>query len=300
MEKINRIRAFNRFYTNQIGLLDRVRLDELNLTEARILYEIGSKEGSNARALAGQLGLDEGYLSRVIKGLEKRNLINRTPSSLDARIYQLGLSRSGLKSYDRLVKTAENAVLDMITALPDSTVDQMLESMDTVEGILSWPDLPKPRIREFKSGDLGWVIKRHGELYAANAGFDITFEALVAQIMYEFIEKGGQPKENGWIAESNGLRLGCVFMVADDSSTARLRLMLVEPFARGKGVGQTLIDTAINHARNQGFGKIVLWTQKGLEAACRLYERNNFRLKNSKPDKIFGQDVINQSWELLL
>lgn len=297
MQSIERIRAFNRFYTGQIGLLDRVNMTGLGLTEARILFEIGSQAKPNARMISNQLGLDEGYISRAIKGLETRDLIGKTPSPNDGRVNQLVLTRSGAQVYKRLVETAETAVRDMVSGLPDATLGQLLASMSTVKGILSWPNVAAPRIRDLHSGDIGWIIKRHGEIYSAEEAFDMTFETLVAKIVAEFMQDRRQPQENGWIAESDGLRLGCVFVVADDQHVARLRLMLVEPFARGKGVGQLLVDTAVQHARENGFDKMVLWTQQGLEAACRLYERNGFQVTDSQPGQIFGRDVINQSWE---
>lgn len=300
MDKIDTIRAFNRFYTNQIGLLGAVGLEGLSYTEARVLFEIGSQEEPNARELVRLLALDEGYISRVIKSLERRRLIERFPSPDDGRVNILRPTKEGKIGYDTLVCRAKDAVKEMISGLSGATIDQLLETLVTAQGVLSWPNVPKPEIREIGTGDVGWVIKRHGELYAANEDFDISFEALVAKIMSEFIEKRQTPKEKGWIANSNGLRLGCVFVVADDDSTARLRLMLVEPFARGEGVGQLLIGTAIDHARGKGFDKMVLWTEQGFEAACRLYARNGFKLKDSQPDEMFGRQVINQTWELEL
>ncbi|RYH09025.1 bifunctional helix-turn-helix transcriptional regulator/GNAT family N-acetyltransferase [Tropicimonas sp. IMCC6043] len=300
MDKIGRIRAFNRFYTTRIGLLDRVSFDGLGLTNARLLFEIGSRERTSARELAGVLGFDEGYMSRVIKKLERRGLITRTPSPRDARVNLLGLTEDGRTTFARLVRTASEAVGEMIATLPDATVDQVLEAMNTIEGVLSWPPEAEVRIREIETGDIGWIIKRHGELYAASEGFDMSFEALVAGILSGFVANREEPAEKGWIAESEGLRLGSVFVVREDDTTARLRLMLVEPFARGKGIGQMLVDTAIRHARAQGFETMVLWTQQGLESACRLYERNGFRLVVSKPARAFGRDAVDQSWELRL
>lgn len=300
MDNIETIRAFNRFYTNQIGLLGTVGLDGLSYTEARVLFEIGDREMPNARKLVRHLALDEGYISRVIKTLVQRKLIERTPSPDDGRVNILRLTKEGQAGYDSLVQRANGSVKEMLAGLPDSTIDQLLETLVTAQGILSWPNVPQPKIREIETGDIGWVTKRHGELYAANEGFDIRFEALVAKIMSEFVENRQTPEENGWIACSNGLRLGCVFVVADDTLTARLRLMLVEPFARGKGVGQALIETAIKHARAQGFKKMVLWTEQSFDAACRLYAKNGFQLMDSKADEMFGRKVVNQTWVLTL
>ena len=298
MDNIETIRAFNRFYTNQIGLLGTLGLDGLSYTEARVLFEIGGRENPNARELVRLLALDEGYISRVIKTLVQRKLIERTPSPDDGRVNILQLTKNGQSGYDNLVQHANNSVREMLAGLPESTVDQLIETLVTAQGILSWPNVPQPTIRGIGTGDVGWVIKRHGELYGANEGFDLRFEALVAKIMSDFVENRQTPKENGWIACSNGLRLGCVFVVADDALTARLRLMLVEPFARGRGVGQALIETAINHARAQGFKKMVLWTEQSFDAACRLYAKNAFQLMDSKADEMFGRKVVNQTWAL--
>lgn len=298
MNKIETIRAFNRFYANQIGIVGPLGLDDLSYTEARVLFEIGSQKDPTARKLVHLLALDEGYVSRIMKSLEKRKLIERSPSPNDGRVNLLHLTKGGQRAYDTLVQRAKDAVQEMIAGLPDPSIDQLLETLVTAQGILSWPEVSTPKIREIGTGDIGWVVKRHGEIYAEKEGFDISFEALVAKIMSEFIESRQTPRDNGWIADSEGLRLGCIFVVADDDTTARMRLMLVEPFARGRGIGQLLIETAIGHARRQGFDRMVLWTEQGFEAACRLYSRNGFRLTDSQPEKMFGRHVVNQTWEL--
>lgn len=299
MDTIETIRAFNRFYASQIGLLGQVGLDGLAYTETRILYEIGAMDGATARALVQLFGLDEGYVSRLIKGLEARDLIARTPDPADRRKNLLCLTAEGRDAYDRLVSKARTKIAHMIADLPSPTRDQLLTALTTAQGILSWPDVADPHIREIGTGDLGWVIQRHGALYAASEGFDISFEALVARILADFIGSR-QPHDMGWISTSNGVRLGCVFVVGEDERTARLRLMLVEPFARGKGVGQSLVTTAIKHARDHGFEKMVLWTEQGFDAACRLYARNRFVLTESKQEQMFGRTVVNQTWELRL
>jgi DNA-binding MarR family transcriptional regulator/N-acetylglutamate synthase-like GNAT family acetyltransferase len=298
MNQINRIRAFNRFYTNRIGLLDRVNTGGLNLTSARVLYEIGAEQKATARVLANRLGLDEGYLSRVINNLAKRGLIARKPCPQDTRKFHLSLTKAGQDIQVQLINSSQRAVEEMISELPAATISQILEAMATVQGAISWPAVEEPGIRKIETGDIGWIVKRHGELYASDEGFDINMEALTAKILTGFVERNDRPAEMGWIAHSEHMRLGCVFTMADSKSTARLRLMLVEPFARGKSIGQRLLDTAVGHAKDQGFKKMVLWTQQGLGAACRLYERNGFQLVDSKPDKMFGRDVTNQTYEI--
>jgi DNA-binding MarR family transcriptional regulator len=300
MKHVSRIRAFNRFYTNRIGLLDRVNTGGLNLTAARVLYEIGTEESTTAGVLANRLGFDEGYLSRVINSLAKRDLIKRHLSPHDNRKFELSLTKAGQVAQTHLISSSESAVEAMISELPKTTIGQILEAMGTVEGILSWPAGNTPSIREIKSGDIGWIIKRHGELYAADEGFNINLEALVAKILAGFVERNDRPAEMGWIIHSKDVRLGCVFSMADSKTTARLRLMLVEPFARRKSIGQRLLETAVGHAKDHRYKKMVLWTEQGLTAACRLYERNGFRLIDSKPDKMFGRDVTHLVYEIEL
>ena len=300
MTDVQSIRAFNRYYATQIGLAGKLELAGLSYPQSRTLFEIGVTEGARARDIASDLGLDEGYVSRLVKGLEKRGLITREAHAEDARVQVLGLSDKGREVHSRMVVTAEEAVRAMIATLPQSSVTQLLEAMSTVRALLSWPDTSAPEIRGLQTGDAGWVVKRHGELYAESQGFDLSFEALVAKIMADFVETRAAPRDAAWVATSDGVRLGCVFIVGESESVARLRLMLVEPFARGRGVGQSLVATAIDHCRAQGFEKIVLWTQKNLEEACRLYARNGFELTESKPDDMFGRSVENQTWELTL
>lgn len=298
MDMISKIRGFNRFFAGRIGLMGQVSHAGLSYTESRILYEIGTQPGQSARVLVRQFGLDEGYVSRVIKALDARGLIRRSPSPRDARVNLLDLTTAGAEAYQVLVTKAEDAVRHMIADLPGPSTDQVVEALMTVQAALSWPEGASPAIREIGTGDPGWVIKRHGELYAAQEGFDLSFEALVAQIVAEFVQTAQAPREKGWVAVSGDVRLGSVFVVAEDANVARLRLMLVEPFARGKGVGQMLVETAINHARGQGFERLVLWTQRDLKAACRLYARNGFDLVASETAELFGKKVENQTWEL--
>lgn len=299
MNTIERIRAFNRFYTNRIGLLDQIPAG-LTLTEARILFEIGAAANVNARGLVRSLRLDEGYVSRVLKGLETRGFITRTRSTEDARVFLLGLTEQGVRQHEQLVGIARGAVARMLEPVPDVTSAQMIEAMSTIQTVLSWPSVPDAMIREIGTGDLGWVVRRHGELYAADLGFDMTFEALIGRIVADFVDERDPATEKGWISDCDGVRLGSVFIVSDGNGVARLRLMLVEPFARGKGIGQALLDTAIGHARDRGFEKIVLWTMADLDAAVRLYQRNGFRMQSSAPGEKFGRTMVDQSWELVL
>lgn len=299
----DRIRAFNRFYTNRVGLLGRAVTADLGLTEARILYEIGAEADVTARRLAHRFGFDEGYCSRVLKGLEARGFIHRTPAPQDARVNLLRLTVQGREVQAELIRAAARAIDAMIADLPAVSVAQLVGAMGAIETILSWPDTPAPDLRPFGTGDrgrgdLGWVVQRHGALYGAREGYDLRFEALVAHILSDFVTRDAAPREQGWILQAGATRLGCVFVVAEDNTTARLRLLLVEPFARGRGLGEKLLSTALAHARAAGFDRMVLWTHAGLPEARGLYEKAGFRLVSSTPGQAFGQDMVDQEWEL--
>lgn len=305
----DRIRAFSRTYTNRVGLLGRAVTADLGLTEARLLYEIGAEADITARQLARRFGFDEGYCSRVLKGLEARGLIHRTPAPQDARVNRLGLTAHGRETQAELIRAADKAVAEMIADLPAPSVAQLVGAMATIETILSWPtprpDTPAPELRPFGTGDpgpgdLGWVIQRHGDLYAAREGYDLRFAALVARILSDFVARDAAPREQGWILQEGDTRLGCVFVVAEDDTTARLRLLLLEPFARGRGLGEKLLSTALAHARATGFERMVLWTHAGLPEARGLYEKAGFRLVSSTPGEAFGQRLEDQEWELKL
>ncbi|MCB1358836.1 MAG: GNAT family N-acetyltransferase [Maritimibacter sp.] len=301
----DRIRAFNRYYTNRVGLLGRTVTADLGLTEARILYEIGADPEPTARQIARRFGFDEGYCSRVLKQLETRGYIQRTPAPQDARVNLLRLTAHGREVQAELIRAAAQAIDGMITDLPAVSVAQLVAAMGAIETILSWPDTPAPALRPFGigdpgRGDLGWVVQRHGDLYGAREGYDIRFEALVARILSDFVARDAGPREQGWILQAGDMRLGCVFVVTEDDTTARLRLLLLEPFARGRGLGEKLLTTALAHARATGFERMVLWTHAGLPEACGLYQKAGFRLVSSTPGAAFGQKMEDQEWELRL
>lgn len=315
MGHIERIREFNRFYAQEIGLLRQDLPRNVSYPDARLLYEIAADEPAQARVLAKRLALDEGYMSRLIKTLIERGLVTRTPSERDARINELRLSGQGQGVLERVLDAARQAVQDMIGDVPSAAVPLLLEAMNTLQGVLSWSDTSAPQLRDFGqgpdgAGDLGWIIKRNGELFCKEFDFDINFPVTIARIIADFADHRHQKalelgssdlvKDRGWIAESNGQRLGCVFLVAESAKTARLRVLMVEPFARGKGIGQSLVQATIDHARQQGFEEIVLWTLASLEAACRLYARNGFELCDVQETVEFGQPVVNQVWRKAL
>lgn len=303
----DRIRAFNRYYTNRVGLLGRTVTADLGLTEARILYEIGADPEPTARQIARRFGFDEGYCSRVLKQLETRGFIQRTPAPQDARVNLLRLTAHGREVQAELIRAAAQAIDGMIADLPPVSVAQLVGAMGAIETILSWPDSrpDTPELRPFGTGDpgrgdLGWVVQRHGDLYGAREGYDIRFEALVARILSDFVARDAGPRDRGWILQTGDMRLGCIFVVAEDDTTARLRLLLLEPFARGRGLGEKLLSTALAHARAAGFERMVLWTHAGLPEACGLYRKAGFRLLSSTPGEAFGQMMEDQEWELSL
>lgn len=311
MGHIERIRAFNRFYAQEIGLLRQDLPRNISYSDARILYEIGEAEPARARDLAQGLRLDEGYMSRSVKSLAERGLLTREPSPQDARVMELRLTAQGQAVLDRVLDAARSAVEDMIAQVPEANVPALLEAMDTLKGVLGWPHVGAPGLRGFAQGptgdgDMGWVLKRNGELFSTSLSFDVGFQITVARILADFAQSqrdqarrlgdGQQTKDRGWIAEADGLRLGSVFLVEESPKVARLRLLMVEPFARGKGIGQSLVQATIDHAREQGFEEIVLWTLDRLEAAGRLYARSGFRLCESEPAVEFGQPLVNQVW----
>ena len=298
MTEIAQIRAFNRFYTRQIGLLDGLVPKDVSLTEARLLYQIRAGKDVRARYLAELLGLDEGYVSRTLKRMEAIGLIERKSASGDARAKCLSLTNQGKRLHKSLVDKAEDAVSDMIGTLDNPTRSLLLEAMSTIEGILGAPSGSEAVLKEMGTGDLGWLIKRYGELLASEEGFDLSFEALVARIVGGVFEEGARPEGTGWVAVRGGARLGGILYTQEDEAIGRLRTLLVEPFARGMGIGQRLVDQVIAHARSQGMRKLVLWTDEGLDAAVRLYERTGFRLTGTSRDEAFGRVMHNQTWEL--
>ena len=298
MQVIAQIRAFNRFYVRQIGLFDDVVPGDMSLTEARLLYEIGADGPVQAKGLAELLDLDEGYVSRMLKRLEGLGLIGRRPSPEDGRVKVLRLTEAGRARHASLDNRAEGAVARMLGDMDRPTQALLIEAMSTIEGILGEARADDVTLRVFGTGDVGWLIKRYGELFASEGGFDLSFEALVARIAGGILEDGPQPGRTGWVAVRGGARLGGILYTEEDETTGRLRTLIVEPSARGLGIGQRLVDQVIAHARQRGKAKLVLWTEKGLEAAVRLYERTGFRLMDEVTEEDFGRVMVNQTWEL--
>jgi DNA-binding MarR family transcriptional regulator/GNAT superfamily N-acetyltransferase len=297
------IRRFNRFFTRQIGVLREGLLHSpYSLTEARILFEIAHRKGLTASDLSRELGLDPGYLSRILARLEQQGLIDKVRSETDARQRLLSLTPNGKDAFSLLDNRSREEVAEMLSDLSEGDQRRLLEAMKTIESILdkgfkfSEPFFLRPH----EPGDMGWVLHRHGVLYAQEYGWDERFEALVAQIVADFVNNYDPAEERCWIAEMNGEIVGCVFVVKDSDTVAKLRLLLVEPKARGLGLGTRLVEECIRFARRSGYKTLTLWTNSVLDAARRIYEKQGFKLVEEEKHHSFGHDLLGQNWELAL
>jgi DNA-binding MarR family transcriptional regulator/N-acetylglutamate synthase-like GNAT family acetyltransferase len=301
--KIDAVRRFNRFFTRKIGVLREGLLHTpYSLTEARILFEIANRDEATASDLSRELGLDQGYLSRILAGLEHRGLIEKTPSETDARKRILSLTPEGADAFSLLDARSREEVAEMLKELSEGEQERLLEAMRTVEGILGRGfKFSEPFfLRTHEPGDMGWVAQRHGELYFREYGWDERFEALVARIVADFVDNFDAAKERCWIAEMEGERVGCVFCVKESDTVAKLRLLLVEPKARGLGLGSRLVEECIRFARSRGYEKLTLWTNSVLDAARHIYEERGFKLVEEEEHHSFGKDLVGQNWELKL
>jgi DNA-binding MarR family transcriptional regulator/GNAT superfamily N-acetyltransferase len=342
------VRAFNRDYTRRIGILQESLLDSpYSLTEARVLYEIAHREGVTAAELANDLGLDRGYLSRILKKFSRGELVAQRESASDGRRRHLGLTTAGQRCFAKLNEHSEQQIAQMLGELDQGRLQAVLVGMEAIQGAFASPQagppisgpkapssLPTPTaaptaltptptmssasragsspasaiasvsdqvtLRPHKPGDMGWIIERHGALYFLEYAWDERFEALVAQIASEFIMKLQPVRERCWIAERDGQRLGCIFLVSGGSETAKLRLLLVEPGARGLGVGRRLVGECIRFAREAGYREVVLWTQQNLSAARHLYTEAGFTRIAEEPHHSFGHSLIGETWQLRL
>ncbi|MCI0351135.1 MAG: helix-turn-helix domain-containing GNAT family N-acetyltransferase [Acidobacteriales bacterium] len=305
--RVEAVRHFNRFYTRQIGVLQEGLLrSPFSLTEVRVLYELANREKPTATALRRELGLDAGYLSRMLRNFEKSGLLRRRSSESDARAQLLELTGKGRNTFAGLNRRAEQEIRAMLRTLPAAGQHRLLGAMSTVETVLdgssknSHPQQEPYRLRPHQPGDMGWVVYRHGALYAEEYGYNHHFEALVAKIAGDFLENFDPKRERCWIAERNGEMVGSVFLVKKSGTVAKLRMLLVEPSARGLGLGGRLIDECVRFAREAGYKKITLWTQSELHAARRLYKRAGFQLTGRKRHSDFGRPSAAEVWDLKL
>jgi DNA-binding MarR family transcriptional regulator/GNAT superfamily N-acetyltransferase len=305
-DPIATIRRFNRFYTRQIGLLEEGLLDSpFSLTEVRLLYEIAQRPGITATELRRTLALDAGYLSRILRGLRRQGLVSARPPASDRRQRCLGLTDRGRRTFRNLDARSSEEVAAMLARLDPAERRELAGAMAGIERLLEQAAAPAPErapvmLRDPRAGELGWVVKRHGELYMAEYGWDAEFEGLVAEIVGRFVAQFDPARERCWIAELHGEPAGSVFLVKETEAVARLRLLLVEPAARGHGVGTRLVEECLRFAREAGYARVSLWTNDLLHAARRIYLRAGFRLVSEKPHHSFGHDLVGQTWEVEL
>lgn len=295
------IRNFNRFYTRHLGLLgDGYLKTPYSLAQARLIYELAQRPRTRWSELLDRLGLDPGYLSRLLKTLESRRLLTRSVSARDRRVSHLSLTRKGRREFSKLNSRSDSEIGEMLATLDGGAQRRLVAGMNTIRELLS-PESPSEiRIRAHQPGDIGWVVARHGELYSQEYNWDSTFEGLVAEIAGKFLRQFDPKREYCWIAERNGDRLGCIFLVRQSSTTARLRLLLVDPAARGTGLGTRLVKECLAFARRAGYRKIVLWTNDILHSARRIYQREGFVLVKEEKQRSFGHDMVFQDWQLKL
>jgi len=301
--RVEAVRRFNRFYTQRIGVLHEGLLQSpFSLTEVRLLYELAHREQPTASELSKELGLDAGYLSRILRDLSKRGLIDKRPSKSDARQTHLRLTKKGQKEFATLNARSRDEVAAMLGKLSAGEQQRVVEALHVVEevlGVKSRHETPY-LLRLHQPGDMGWIVHRHGVLYSQEYGWDEQFEALVAEIVAEFIKNYDGKRERCWIAERDGEIVGSVFLVKKSKTVAKLRLLLVEPNARGLGIGKRLVAECARFARQAGYKRITLWTNSVLCAARHIYEEAGFRLIKKEKHHSFGHDLEAETWELQL
>jgi len=299
--RIEAVRRFNRFYTQRIGILRQGLYDSpWSLAEVRVLYELAHSEHSVASDLAQRLGLDPGYLSRILRGFVASRYVRKSPAATDARRHELELTAAGRKAFAPIDRASHDEIAELLAALPNAAQRRLVGAMRTVEALLGEPERNAAPVvlRPHRPGDIGWVVACHGRLYADEYGWDETFEALVAEIAARFIKRYKPKRERCWIAERNGENVGSVFVVERSPAVAQLRLLIVEPSARGAGIGRRLVAECIDFARRAGYRKMMLWTNGGLDAARHLYEDAGFRLTKEERHRSFGKDLVGQTFSL--
>lgn len=300
-QSVAAVRRFSRFYTRQIGVLQEGYLrSPFPLTEVRVIYELAHHETTTATELSNELGLDPGYLSRILSSFEKRGLINKEASKNDGRQTLLSLTDEGQEVFAMVNVRSQNEIAAMLARLSPSEQNRVVKAMHTIEKLLGAPHEHKVPylLRPHQPGDMGWVVQRHGILYSEEYGWDEHFEALVAGIVAKFIEHFEPKRERCWIAEIDGENVGSVFLVKESETVGKLRLLLVEPKARGMGIGTRLVNECIRFARRVGYKKITLWTNNVLLPARHIYEAAGFHLVHEEAHHSFGHDLVGETWEL--
>lgn len=302
-DPIAAVRRFNRFYTRRIGALDEAHLGSpYNLAEMRVLYEVAqTPDGVNPKALAASTGLDAGYLSRILKRFEAEGLMVRQPSRRDGRSVSVWLSSNGIRAYNDMRQVAEGAVEALLGPLSTLERNRLTNAMGEIEALLDAPAVGEVVLRGHRPGDMGWIVHRHGALYAREYGWDERFEALVARITADFIDNFDPARERCWIAERDGEALGSIVLVRGQApGQAKLRLLLIEQAARGLGLGKRLVGESVAFARAAGYAEITLWTQSILTAARAVYAGAGFELIESRPDDSIAPGLISETWRLRL
>lgn len=302
-QRVAAVRRFNRFYTQRIGVLGEGHLSSpYSLSEVRVLYELAHREKPTASELGRELGLDAGYLSRMLRGFEKRGFLARKPSETDGRQSLLSLTRKGRDAFAALNTRSSEEVGAMLRDLSPEDQRRLVGAMRIVETLLGGAaEARAPFIlRSHQPGDMGWVVHRHGVLYSREYGWGEQFEAVVADVVAKFLQQHDPKRERCWIAEQDGESVGSIFLVQQSKTVAKLRLLLVEPKARGLGVGRALVSECIRFARQAGYNKVTLWTNSLLLSARHLYEEAGFELMHEEPHPAFGKGSMGQNWDLKL
>lgn len=299
-DRVSAIRAFNRFYTQSIGLVRGGYLQSpYSLTEVRVLFELAYRDGTEVAALRRDFGIDAGYLSRILTRLEKDDVVVRERSATDGRRQLVRLTDHGREAFRTLDRRSAAEVEQLIAGLAEPEQRRLVGAMTAVQGLLQPGARPRPAVyllRPLAPGDLGWIVHRHGVRYSQEYGWDASFEALVAGIVADYAERRDPARESGWIAEVDGAPVGCVLCVRRDDATAQLRVLLVEPAARGHGIGRRLVDECLRFARQAGYREIVLWTYDLLAPARRIYQAAGFELGEQHPEHSYGHDLTAQIW----
>ncbi|MBR0848900.1 MarR family transcriptional regulator [Bradyrhizobium diazoefficiens] len=299
-DQIAAVRAFNRFYTRRLGVLDQhLGQSPFSLSEARVLYELAHRDGLAAKEIGTELGLDPGYLSRIVQAFDDKGLITRKPLPADRRQYQLSLTAKGRQAFAKLNLGSQNEVAAMLAGLSADDAIRLTQAMSTIEAVLEQRRSQPASfvLRSHRVGDMGWVISRQAAAYAADYNWDISYEALVAEICAQFIKNYDAAREHCWIAEVGGEPVGSIFLVKATDEIAKLRLLQVEKQARGLGVGRALVEQCIRGARERGYSRMTLWTQSILVAARGIYQSSGFRLVKEEKHHSFGADLTGETWE---
>jgi DNA-binding MarR family transcriptional regulator/N-acetylglutamate synthase-like GNAT family acetyltransferase len=299
--RVAAVRRFNRYYTRVIGALQEGLLrSNFSLAEARVLYELAQRDDLSATDIGRALELDPGYLSRILQRFEHDGLLAREPSPTDRRQILLSLTAAGHDAFAPLDARSREEVAARLARLPDPAQASLVSAMSLIETLLGDSRVAPWLLRQHRPGDIGWVVARHGALYAEEYSFDARFEALVARVGGEFLAQHDPARERCWIAEHDGVNVGSVMLVRKSDEEAKLRLLLVEPAARGLGIGRRLVDESIGFARASGYLRITLWTNEVLVAARTIYQQAGFRLVTSAPHRDFGPPMVGEDWELAL